>query len=285
MKRNVILITGGSGQLGRSLMTVLTASGHEVVAPSHAEMDVTDGTVASVCIEGIRPQVVIHCAAYNNVDAAETEKACCFSVNAQGTENVARACASVGSRMIFISTDYVFDGRKKGPYLPWDDRAPLSVYGRSKMQGEDFTLQASNRNAVVRTSWLFGPSRNNFVQAILRAVERNTELRVVCDQFGSPTYSEDLAHLLEAFIRTDASGIFHGVNAGVCSRADYAREILRLAGKKCTVCDVATASYPSAAVRPLNSELSTACLSEIGLAQLPPWQDALQRYIDSEINT
>ena len=276
-----VFITGGSGQLGKSLKVILPAMGHEVIAPSRAEMDITSQDVVCTCMAEAAAQIVIHCAAYNQVDLAETEQAQCFAVNAQGTENVARACASAGIRMIFISTDYVFDGKKTAAYLPGDKRAPLSVYGHSKMRGENVTLQMDSRNAVVRTSWLFGSSQNNFVQAILRASAKRAELKVVGDQVGSPTYSADLARMLGAFIETGAAGIFHGVNAGVCSRADYAREILRQAGRSCIVHDVPTAAYPSAAIRPLNSELSTACLEEIGLAKLPPWQDALHRYINS----
>ena len=279
-----ILLTGGSGQLGRSLMAVLPTLGHEVIAPSHTMMDVTNREAVYTHLAEVRPQVVIHCAAYNKVDLAEKERDRCFSVNTRGTENIALACASMGVRMIFISTDYVFDGRKDGPYLPLDDRAPLSVYGWSKMQGEDITLRTSDRNAVIRTAWLFGPSRDNFVQSILRAAEKNAELCVVCDQIGSPTYSEDLAYLLGAFIQTDAAGVFHGINEGICSRAAYAREILRLANRSCVVHDVLSSEYPSVAKRPLNSQLSTACIRDIGLAELPPWQDALRRYINSEIH-
>lgn len=274
-----VFVTGGSGQLGKSLKAILPAVGHEVIAPSRAEMDVTHQDVVCARIAEAAAQIVIHCAAYNQVDLAETEQAQCFAVNAQGTENVARACASVGIRMIFISTDYVFDGKKTAAYLPDDKRAPLSVYGCSKMRGEDAVLRASPQNAVIRTSWLFGPSQDNFVQAILRASATRTKLDVVCDQIGSPTYSKDLALLLSEFIKTDAAGIFHAANTGVCSRADYAREILRLAGRNCVVHDVPTTAYPSAASRPLNSELSTACLVEKGLAQLPTWQDALYRYM------
>lgn len=275
-----VFVTGGSGQLGKSLKAILPAMGHEVIAPSRAEMDITSQDIVCTRIAEAAAQIVIHCAAYNQVDLAEAEQARCFAVNAQGTENVARACASAGIRMIFISTDYVFDGKKTAAYLPGDKRAPLSVYGHSKMRGEDVVLQMDPRNAVIRTSWLFGPSQNNFVQAILRASAKRTELDVVCDQIGSPTYSADLARMLGAFIETDAVGIFHGVNTGVCSRADYAREILRQAGRRCIVHDVPTAAYPSAAIRPLNSELSTACLEEIGLVKLPPWQDALYRYMN-----
>lgn len=276
-----VFVTGGSGQLGKSLKAILPAMGHEVIAPSRAEMDITNQDIVCTRIAEAAAQIVIHCAAYNQVDLAEAEQARCFAVNAQGTENVARACASAGIRMIFISTDYVFDGRKTAAYLPDDKRAPLSVYGHSKMRGEDVALQMDPRNAVIRTSWLFGPSQNNFVQAILRASAKRTELNVVGDQVGSPTYSADLARMLGAFIETDAVGIFHGVNTGVCSRADYAREILRQAGRNCVVHDVSTAAYPSAAIRPLNSILNTTCLTKIGLAQLPPWQDALHRYMNS----
>lgn len=276
-----ILITGGSGQLGQSLKTVLPSLGHITAAPTHGEMDITDRTAVYDCIMRFQPQVVIHCAAYNKVDLAEAEQKRCFAVNVSGTENLALACHAAAARMIFISTDYVFDGRKDVPYLPEDLRAPLSVYGLSKMHGEDITLAAAACNAVIRTSWLFGPSRNNFVQAILHAAENRQEVDVVCDQFGSPTYSLDLAHMLCAFVETSASGIFHGVNAGICSRADYAREILRLAGIDCAVCGVSAAVYPSAAKRPENSALSTACLAGIGLAPLPPWQDALRRYMES----
>lgn len=274
-----VLITGGSGQLGKSLRTVLEKKGTICVAPSHSEMDITDQKAVDRVIKNVRPDVVIHTAAYTCVDLAETQKAECWNVNVSGTQNVASASARTGAYLISISTDYVFDGRSQSAYQPFDTKSPLSVYGRSKAEGEEIVLMANKKNVVLRTAWLFGQSPDNFVQAILRAARKNSSIQVVSDQIGNPTYAYDLAELIAKLIKIQPSGIIHGTNAGVCSRAEYAREIIRLAGIDCSVREVLSADYPSPAKRPLHSALSNAGLMELGLSALPAWQDALKRYL------
>lgn len=277
-----VLITGGSGQLGKCLQTVMQGLSISFFAPSHTELDITDRDSVIRVFGQIEPDIVIHAAAYNQVDLAETQPALCRAVNVIGTRNIAEMSAEYGAYLLFISTDYVFNGQKKGPYLPHDRKEPVSVYGHTKSNGEDTVLSASDRNAILRTSWLFGPSTHNFVQAILRASKNREEIDVVSDQIGSPTYADDLAQLIVKFLKIRPNGIFHGTNSGVCSRADYAREIISLSGIECRVHEIESALYPAPARRPLNSQLSNVCLSEIGVPLLPQWQNALRRYIESQ---
>ena len=211
-----ILITGGSGQLGTSLQRQL--AGTDYLAPSHAQLDITDAEQVYEFFQATRPDAVIHCAAYNNVDLAETESEQCRLVNVKGTENIVSAARVFGSYVIYTSSDYVFDGRKVGAYQTADKKNPLSVYGASKSKAEDLVLAEPN-NAVVRISWLFGPGERNFVRAVLRAARARPSLSVVNDQIGSPTYTEDLAALLCEMLGKRPQGIFHATNEGVCGKS------------------------------------------------------------------
>ena len=271
-----ILITGGSGQLGTSLQRQLAET--DYLAPSHAQLDITDAEQVYEFFQATRPDAVIHCAAYNNVDLAETEPEQCRLVNVKGTENIVAAARVFGSYVIYISSDYVFDGRKVGAYQTTDKKNPLSVYGASKSKAEDLVLAEPN-NAVVRISWLFGPGERNFVRAVLRAAQARPSLSVVNDQIGSPTYTEDLAALLCEMLGKRPQGIFHATNEGVCSRAWFAEKVLEVSGIKTEIIGVTSEQYPSSAQRPLNSRLSKVSLDAAGLHRFPEWEDALTRYL------
>lgn len=274
-----VLITGGTGQLGQCLITKLT-NAHHVIAPTRQEMDLTYAERTSNYILRHKPNVIIHSAAYSRVDQAESERDECYRVNVCGTKFVAQAAQECGAYLIYISTDYVFDGRKSEAYQPEDQKSPLSVYGQTKSAGEDIVLGYSNLNLVVRTAWMYGPSSQNFVEAILRAAKYHTTIQVVSDQIGNPTYAEDLAEFLGGILYRKPAGIIHAVNEGFCTRAELAMEILGLASIQCKVEKISSAQYPTPAQRPNNSRLSTQCLKQRGLGCLPPWQDGLRRYMD-----
>ncbi len=273
-----ILLTGGSGLLGKSLRRRFLRTEHELFAPPHAELDVTDARAAEACVAALRPDAVLHCAAYSQVDRAEREEALCRRINVQGTENLARACAARGCYLLYISTDYVFDGEKPAPYETDDPKAPLSAYGRSKADGEDAVLRFEG-NCVLRTSWLFGREGRHFPAAILRLGRERGSLRVVDDQVGSPTWAEDLAETILAACEARVPGILHATNEGACSWAEFARAILAGAGCRCAVEPISAEEYGAAARRPKNSRLSKASLDRAGLKRLPTWQEGLNAYL------
>ena len=264
--------------MGQCLIEELTKM-HHVIAPAKQEIDITDSETTSNYILRHRPDVIIHSAAYSRVDQAESERDECYRVNVDGTRCVAQAAQECGAYLIYISTDYVFDGKKKQEYLPQDQKSPLSVYGWTKSIGEDVVLAYSQENLVVRTAWMYGPSRQNFVESILRASAQHTSIQVVSDQIGNPTYAEDLAEFLGGIIYQRPAGIIHAVNEGFCTRAELAQEILRLADIPCYVQKISSRQYSTPAQRPSDSRLSTQCLRQRGLATLPPWKDALRRYM------
>lgn len=271
----MILITGGAGQLGRALISSLEGS---ITAPSRREMDISDFEGTAEYIKAIRPSTVIHCAAYNMVDKAEYDRDTCMAVNGYGTGNIARVCAEVGAYFIYISTDFVFDGKKWEEYEPTDLPCPVSVYGESKFLGEKETLKYPI-SLVIRTAWLFSEGGNNFVSAILKAARDREEISVVNDQRGSPTYAHDLAITIKQILTIRPFGIIHITNEGSCTRADFAREILRQAGLQTRVRDVCSSEFPRAARRPGNVVLSKSCLDAVGICRLPSWQDGLARYL------
>ena len=274
----MILITGGSGQLGTSLRRALQDYPDEVLAPPHVELDITAPAQVSAFFREKKPDAVLHCAAFNAVDTAEEHPALCCHTNILGTQLLAQECRRTGAYLLSISSDFVFDGKKTGAYETGDAKHPLSIYGYSKSVAEDIVLQSDARNTVLRISWLFGRSPTNFVEAILQAAERRPLLDVVSDQIGCPTYADDLASLLLELLRQRPAGIFHAANEGCCSRAAFAEKILQLSGSGAAVRAVSSAEYPSKAHRPRNSVLSKASLDAAGLRRLPPWEDALARY-------
>lgn len=276
-----VLVTGASGQLGYDVCLELERRAIPFCAPTSQEMDITDREAVLRCMEDTRPDAVIHCAAYTKVDLAEDEPEKCWAVNADGTRNIAEACRKLGSSMLYISTDYVFPGDGDRFYEPTDPVGPTNVYGRSKLAGELAVQSLLDKYFIVRISWVFGKSGNNFVKTMLRLAETRTELNVVCDQIGSPTYTADLAPLLCDMIQTDQYGIYHATNEGVCSWAEFAQEVFRFSGKDVAVHLISSSAYPAKAKRPLNSRLSKQCLQNSGFCRLPSWQNALKHYLES----
>ncbi len=277
-----ILVTGAQGQLGRDVMAVLQRRGHHAVGTDIADLDITSAQAVRDKLIGLRPDAVIHCAAYTAVDAAEDDESLCRKVNVDGTENIARACGELGCKLIYISTDYVFGGGGTQPWKPEDPAGePLNVYGRSKLDGELAIQANTDRYCIVRISWAFGEHGRNFVSTMLRLGAQGKPLSVVNDQVGSPTYTADLAELLADMAETDRYGVYHAANEGYCSWYEFAREIFALAGMQVDLRPVTSDAYPVKARRPRNSRLNTDKLVANGFQKLPPWQDAVERYLEA----
>lgn len=274
-----VLVTGVKGQLGHDVVDELEKRNHIPVGVDIDEMDITDHKSVSKVFSEVIPDGVIHCAAYTAVDAAENNIEVCRKVNAYGTENIARACKELDIPMIYISTDYVFDGQGIRPWEPDDERNPLNIYGQTKYEGELAVQQNLDKYFIVRIAWVFGKNGKNFVKTMLNLGMTHDRLTVVNDQIGSPTYTYDLARLLVDMIESDKYGIYHATNEGFCSWYDFACEIFKQAGMDhVTVTPVDSSAYPSKAKRPSNSRMSKDELTENGFKKLPEWQDALKRY-------
>ena len=271
-----VIVTGSGGQLGRDVCASLTAKGHGVCGLDLPDVDITDNAQVASYFEAHQPDAVIHCAAFASVDRAESDPQTCFNVNVNGTRNVAEAAEACGAKLVYISSDYIYGGCGTQPLTESSEAHPVNVYGQTKFEGE---LQARrcSRLFIVRTSWVFGLHGENFVKTILRLAEKQDVLRVVCDQIGSPTFTEDLAELLCAMISTTRYGVYNASNEGFCSWHEFAEEILRLSGRKVCVWPVTSAQYASKACRPCNSRMSKQKLSDAGFARLPFWKDALVR--------
>lgn len=274
-----ILVTGASGQLGHDLMLELTGRGHDTTGVGSKELDLTDAAAVRKYLNALRPDAVMHCAGYTAVDRAEEEREACFAVNALGTEAIAEACADVGSKLLFLSTDYVFSGEGERPWEPADPPSPINIYGVSKYRGEEAVRSRVKEHFIVRISWLFGIHGRNFVKTMLRLGAENERITVVCDQVGSPTYTKDLSVLLEDMIVTDKYGTYHATNEGFCSWFEFADAIMRLADLPARVVPVLSSEYPAKAKRPANSRMSKEKLTANGFQRLPPWEDALRRYL------
>lgn len=275
-----ILVTGVGGQLGWDVCRRLDLLGIENKGVDVGDFDLTDGEAVMSAVRAYAPDAIIHCAAYTNVEKAESMPEVCADVNGMGTLNVVRAALAVGAKLMYISTDYVFEGTGETPYEVDAPHAPQSVYGLTKDQGEEAVTSLMQRYYIVRISWVFGEHGNNFVRTMLRLGASRKELNVVCDQIGSPTYTPDLAVLLCDMIRTEKYGVYHATNEGYCSWADFAQAIMEEAGLRCVVHPVPTSEYPTVAKRPLNSRMSKRSLDDAGFCRLPSWQDALHRYIE-----
>lgn len=274
-----LLVTGVKGQLGYDVCKVLSARGIEHRGVDIEDFDITNVQATHDYIAAYRPDGVIHCSAWTAVDRAEDELEKVRAVNAEGSRNIASVCKEIGAKLVYISTDYVFPGTGDRFYEPDDPTGPLGAYGVTKLEGEQAVQALLERYFIVRVSWVFGKNGNNFVRTMLRLAETKSELNVVCDQIGSPTYTADLAPLLCDMVVTNKYGIYHATNEGICSWAEFAEEIFRLAGKDVKVNPVPTSEYPTRAARPLNSRMSKAKLEEMGFSRLPDWHDALARYL------
>jgi len=273
-----VLITGAKGQLGHDVLIELRARGATCLGVDRGEFDITDRAAIRSVILDYRPEAVIHCAAYTAVDRAEDETELCQAVNVVGTRNVVEACASLNAKLLYVSTDYVFDGRGSKPWEVGDIAHPVNAYGLSKWQGEQMVRSLTDNHFIVRISWVFGTNGANFVKTMLRLAERG-ELGVVSDQVGSPTYTKDAATLFCDMIAGEEYGTYHATNEGYCSWYEFAKEIFHVAGMNVRVYPLTTEQYPTKARRPLNSRLSKTSLDASGFNRLPAWQDALTRYL------
>ncbi|MEE1244503.1 MAG: dTDP-4-dehydrorhamnose reductase [Acutalibacteraceae bacterium] len=288
-----VFVTGVGGQLGYDVMNELTARGYEAVGSdildsanfeNYVKLDITDENAVKTVLCDIKPDAVIHCAAWTAVDAAEdeenTEKV--FKINAKGTENIAKVCKELNCKMVYISTDYVFDGQGETPWDPdCKDYAPLSVYGKSKLEGEKAVSSILDKYFIVRIAWVFGLNGKNFIKTMLNVGAKYDTVRVVCDQIGTPTYTLDLSKLLVDMVETEKYGYYHATNeGGYISWYDFTCEIFRQAGYNTKVVPVTTEEYGiSKAARPFNSRLDKSKLVKNGFEPLPDWQDALSRYL------
>lgn len=284
------LVTGVKGQLGYDVMRELEKRGYnDAVGVDIEEMDITDSESVDKVISSEKPDVVIHCAAWTAVDLAEDEdkQDKVHLVNAVGTENIAKVCKKLDCKMIYISTDYVFDGQGTRPWKPDDERNPLNVYGQTKYEGELAVEKWLEKYFIVRIAWVFGQNGKNFVRTMLNLGKTHDKLTVVDDQIGSPTYTPDLAKLLVDMAESDKYGIYHATNEGFCSWYEFACEIFRQASefdnayKNVSVSPVTSDKYLSKAKRPSNSRMNKEKLTENGFEKLPAWQDALRRYIET----
>ncbi|MFT4105032.1 MAG: dTDP-4-dehydrorhamnose reductase [Lacrimispora sp.] len=275
-----VLVTGVKGQLGFDVVNELEKRGHETIGVDIEEMDITDEESVNRVIREAAPDSVIHCAAYTAVDAAEDNEELCERVNATGTEYIARVCRDLDIKMMYISTDYVFNGQGTRPWEPDDEREPLSVYGRTKYQGELAVEENLTKYFIVRIAWVFGVNGKNFIKTMLNLGKAHDKLTVVADQTGSPTYTYDLARLLVDMIETDKYGRYHATNEGLCTWYEFACEIFKQAGMDVKVEPVGSDQYPAKAKRPSNSRMNKDKLEENGFERLPSWQDALKRYLE-----
>lgn len=274
-----ILVTGANGQLGRELAKQQGRE-HELVLTDVHELDITDGKAVADFCRALQPQAVIHGAAFTNVDGAEADVDGAFRVNVVGSQNLAAACLETGARMVYVSTDYVFDGRNTEPYREFDHVNPQTVYGRTKWQGEEIVRQILGRHYIVRTAWLYGDG-HNFVRTMLKLAETQDVLRVVHDQVGTPTSTVDLAQIILKLLQSDAYGTYHATCQGQCSWYDFACEIFRQAGKSVTIVPVTTEEFPRPARRPAYSVLDNYMLRMTIGDSMRTWQESLRDYLQN----
>jgi len=273
-----ILLFGAGGMLAHDAVAVLQ-TGFEVIPSREEELDICSAEAVHAAVSSIRPEVVINCAAYTLVDACETEREKAFAVNAEGVKHLALACRQTGSLLVHISTDYVFDGTKPAAYTETDIPHPLSVYGQSKLAGEQYVQELLERYVIIRSSWLYGAGGNNFISTILRLARDKRELPVVNDQRGSPTWTRDLSRAMKALLDGNPQGIYHVSNQGNCTWYEYARQIVELAGLGLTVRPITTDELNRPAPRPSYSVLDCSRFTgETGMV-LRNWETALEEYI------
>ena len=284
-----VIVTGATGQLGTDVVNNLRSNGHDVMACDRNEMDITDLTQCQQVIGQYQPDVVIHCAAYTAVDVAESDIDGAYKVNAVGTRNIAVAAESIGSKLIYISTDYVFDGTSEAPYHEYDNTNPQSIYGKSKRAGEVLVQSLSSRFFIIRTSWVYGQHGNNFVKTMLRLGQEKPSLKVVHDQKGSPTYTVDLANFLIELMETEKYGVYHASNSGACTWFEFTQAIFEEARQlglniianpePCT-----TDEFPRPAHRPANSVMEHLSIRTNGFKDIRPWREGLKEFLLESIS-
>ncbi|NCB26127.1 MAG: dTDP-4-dehydrorhamnose reductase [Bacteroidia bacterium] len=275
-----ILVTGCSGQMGHDVSVDLIEHGYGVLSPSHVEMDLSDFNSIKQYLDQNKPSHVIHCAAWTKVDLAEDDPDACRAVNVTGTRALAEWCHKNDVKMLYISTDYVFPGTGDKPWTVDDQTDPINVYGMSKRDGEE-SVRKLEKYFIVRVSWVFGINGNNFVKTMIALSKKYDKVRVVADQYGSLTYTADLAPMLRQMMESDRYGTYHACNSGICTWYDVACEIFRLIGADVECIAIPSSEYPMRAKRPLNSRLDMSSIIKNGFDPLPDWKDALERYIKS----
>lgn len=275
-----VLVTGIRGQLGFDVMKELKKRDIDAIGVNSDTMDITKKDAVDAVFDEVHPDACIHPAAWTAVDRAEDEKEAVFLVNVTGTANIAAACAHHNAKLMYFSTDYVFNGEGEIPFKEDDETKPINVYGSSKLEGEKKVRKLiPARHFILRLEWVYGINGKNFVKTMLKLAKNHEHLRVVNDQIGSPTYTHDLAELVVDMIQTERYGTYHAANAGFCSWYEFAKEIFNDAGTDIDVEAVTSFNYPMRAKRPHNSRLNTSKLIEAGFKPLPPWQDALKRFM------
>ncbi len=275
-----VLVTGGHGLLGTAVCTCFSLLGHRVIALGSADSDITNHSITRSSILGFKPDLVVHAAAMTDVDGCELDPDTAYRVNSVGAWNVASCCEETGSRILFISTDYVFDGAKKAPYTEFDETNPLGIYGRSKLLGEKLVREACPRCYVVRTSWLFGPKGKCFPKTMLKLARTKPSVNVVADQVGSPTYVDDLALAIADIVQVPMFGTYHVANSGSCSWFEFTQTMLKLAGlNNVTVNPISSADWPSPTNRPAYSVLRPYVRELQGKPLLRNWQLALKEFV------
>lgn len=273
-----ILVTGCNGQLGREIQKEYENDGAMLICTDVGDLDISDNEQVMRYVRDLQPDVIMNCAAYTAVDACENEWDLAYRINAIGPRNLAIAARETGAKLMHISTDYVFEGNAHEPYTEFDEVHPVSAYGKTKLEGERFVQQFAERYFILRTAWLYGEG-NNFAKTMLRLAESHDEVRVVCDQFGSPTSAAELAKVMHRLEPTENYGLFHATCEGSCSWADFAEEIFRLAGKTTKVTRVTTEEYGSTTKRPAYSVLDNYMLRLTTGARMADWKDALRAYL------
>ena len=276
-----VLVTGVNGQLGYDVVKELKKRGHNPVGVDREQMDLTVPSQIKECIQKVNPEAIIHCAAYTAVDAAEDNEELCRQVNSYATRDIAEQAKKLDIPMIYISTDYVFDGQKRleDKYMELDKTNPQNIYGKTKLEGELYVKELLEKYYIVRISWVFGENGNNFINTMLKLSENREELNVINDQIGSPTYTKDLAPLLVDMIESDKYGIYHATNEDYCSWYEYAKEIFKIADINIKVNPILSSQYSTKAKRPTNSKLNKNKLIDNGFRKLPSWKTAVKEYI------
>ena len=278
MTMKTILVTGCNGQLGRAVNEKYSASDYELVNTDVSDLDITDVDAVMEKVKSVNPVAIINCAAYTAVDNSESDWDNAYRINAIGPRNLSIAASEVGVKLIHISTDYVFDGTASAPYREYDAVNPQGAYGKTKLEGEEFVRQFADRFFIIRTAWLYGDGKN-FVKTMLRLSEDHDEVRVVSDQYGTPTSSVELANAIAYLLPTDNYGTFHGTCEGSCSWADFTEEIFRIKGIDTVVKRITTKEYPTPAKRPAYSVLDNYMLRLTTDFSFSDWHDAIGAYL------
>lgn len=274
-----ILVTGYNGQLGYDVVKRGEKQGLEMQGIGIEDLDITNEAAVYEFVDNVKPDAIIHCAAYTAVDKSEDDKELCWDVNVEGTKYLATAAKKLNAKFVYISTDYVFDGEGTHEFVETDTPNPVGYYGLTKYEGEKVVRSLIENNFIVRISWVFGINGNNFIKTMLRLGETRNELNVVGDQIGSPTYTYDLARLLVDMVVTERYGTYHATNEGFCSWAEFAQEIFEIAGQDVKVNSITTEEYPTRAVRPKNSRMSKQKIIDNGFEPLQNWKKATKHYI------